>query len=132
VGIHILGQNHDVAVFHTTTGRTVRYWAERGIIHFDDDTPPLGGSQYGQLSIMQAEQYLANIAYMIGKPTDQGVEVDQRERKSLVDWINKMGVVIRKAKEQGDPQDQFKKAIAEAAAKLPKKLTVSVPQKYFE
>lgn len=128
--VHILGQNHDVVVFKDRRGWEVRYWAERGIIHWEDSR----GTSGELTSLREALLRLRNVNVMLGMSSDQGVEIDHQERHALQEFVEKMMGVIRKAKEQGSLKDRLKAAGFPSVDEIPvgkRHTRVKIPHQFF-
>lgn len=92
--------DNDVAILHTYSGRTLRVWAERGLVHMEDSRD----NSYQVMPVEKALQHLNGINTMIGNSIHEThlyrdeVEMHQRFIERCVD-------VFRKAREQGSPND---------------------------
>ena len=93
----IIGGEHGVVRFYD-----LRIWAARGLIHIEDGRD----NSYKQLSVRQALERVQGFNDMLGKKSDD------KENKSFMplreriqEFVEKMMPVIRKAQEQGMPDD---------------------------
>lgn len=97
--------NHDCLVLHSKDRkgrhRSTRFWAERGLIHCEDDK-----EGYSILSVAQFMQHVKGLNDMLGKRSasgDAGADADLR--KKIQEDVDKAVAIARKAQEQGMPDD---------------------------
>lgn len=100
--ILVKGENHSVAVqfeMFEKKGNPVYYWADNGLVHWEDSKDNTYGSMYWQ----DAARRVLALSEMTIKSSEDGYYAD--ERKKLQSFICDMEEVIRKAREQGGPLD---------------------------
>lgn len=85
-------------------GHPVRFWAEKGLIKWRDETPGLPpGKQYGVMLWQKAAKHVIGISEMVINSSEDRKWA--HERRVLQQFISEMEAVIREAKEQGGPLD---------------------------
>ena len=101
----------------------LRIWAERGIIHQEDSRD----NSYGSMSIRTALHRVSGLSDMLGNSSSRQMhsedQFDRVNRTRIQNMINAMILVIRRAQEQGSPDDAG--ARRELVRRRPK--TVLVP-----
>jgi hypothetical protein len=98
------------------SGDPIRLWAEDGLVWWE-----LKG-QCGSMTWQDAALRVVSLSEMVAKPTEGGYT---SERQQIQEFICSMEEVIRKAKDQGGPDDIHDKA-EEYRRRRPK--TMVVPQ----
>ena len=90
---------HDMAVQLPLwgKGREVRFWAERGLVCWEDSKD----NSYGTMNHVEAGLRALALSEMVFKSHEQGYYCDETRR--LQKFICEMENVIRKAIEQGSP-----------------------------
>lgn len=89
-----------VAILHTYSGRTLRVWAERGLVHMEDSRD----NSYQVMPVKKALQHLNGINTMIGNTVHE-THLYRDEVEMHQKFIDKCVDVIRQAQEQGMPGD---------------------------
>lgn len=117
MGLFIGGQ-HGVATLVTYSGRVLRVWAERGLIHMEDSED----NSYTVRSVRDALLHLDGINQMIGNSIQSSSlnykdEIDMHQR-----FIADCEKVMKKAQEQGMPTDAS--AVRDLNRRRATKLTV--------
>jgi hypothetical protein len=114
--MHILNGFHDVVRLGA-----LRIWAERGLIHIEDSRD----NSYNSIPVRAALHRIKAINDMLGNRRTAHTEdnFDEAKRKELRDFVDAMVPVIRKAQEQGMPDDHT----AKNALKNRRPITVVVP-----
>src|SRR5271166_5592624 len=81
----------------------LRFWAERGLIHVEDARD----NSYDSMSVRSALDRIRAINDMLGNRREKHSEdqYDQTKRAELMAFVEKMVDIIRKAREQGTPDD---------------------------
>lgn len=100
----LLGQNHNVVYFGPRSNpKAVRWWAERGLLHWEDSRD----NSYASVSIKEFLERLRGINDMISNGRRKGNEgfMHADEIKRHQDFIEEAIELVRIAKEQGDPDD---------------------------
>lgn len=83
------------------TGEPVYYWAENGMVCYEDFRPKCPvQDRYGAISWQEAARRVLALSEMVAKKTEGGYT---SERRMTQQFICDMEKVIREAKEQGDP-----------------------------
>jgi hypothetical protein len=100
----LLGNQHGVVFFGPTASpKAVRWWAERGQLHWEDSRD----NGYGTVSIRDFLLRLQGINDMISngkrKENEGFLHAEELERHQR--FIEEALALVRKAKEQGDPDD---------------------------
>ena len=100
----LLGNQHGVVYFGPRSNpKAVRWWAERGQLHWEDSR----NNGYGVVSVREFLYRLKAINDMLsnGKSKDNEgfLHVDERERQMR--FIEAGLALVKKAKEQGMPED---------------------------
>lgn len=100
----LLGNQHGVVFFGPRDKpNAVRWWADRGQLHWEDSRT----NNYGVVSVREFLQRLQAINDMISngrrKDNEGMMHVDEIERHQK--FIEEALVLVQKAKEQGIPQD---------------------------
>jgi hypothetical protein len=80
-------------------GNVVRYWAERGLVHWEDSKDGAYGSMFWQ----EASLRVIGLSDMVNNSRDEGLYSDEIYKTQK--FICEMEKVIRQAKEQGGPLD---------------------------
>ena len=100
----LLGQDHNVVFFGPRSNpKAVRWWAERGQLHWEDSRD----NGYASVGIREFLERLKGINDMISngkrKDNENFVHADelQRHQRFIEDSVE----LVRIAKEQGDPDD---------------------------
>ena len=82
-----------------------RYWAERGLIHFEEKD-----GNYGTLSIKQCLERLKGLNDMVGRSKAKAKTREFHwyadEVQQYQNYVDDMIELCKKAKEQGDPTDE--------------------------
>ena len=75
------------------------------------------------------------INFMLGRSSDPGIEIDPQQRAWMQDYVEKMIGLIRKAKDQGNPQERLRRLRQTTLADLPKEHRnrdrVKIPVRFF-
>lgn len=119
-GILIPGHSHDVVLQWPMfgTGEPVRWWAENGLVCFEDGR----NDEYGTMTWQEALTRMKALSDMAKNTRDEGFRSDELER--LKQFVMEMVNVINKAKIQGAPDD-----ITGMRAKIAARPTsVSIPE----
>ena len=100
----VLGLNHDVVFFGPRTNpKAVRWWADRGQLHWEDSRD----NGYGVVSVREFLLRLQGISDMLSngrKKDNEGfMHADEVERHMR--FIEQAVELVKKAKDQGMPQD---------------------------
>ena len=100
----LLGDQHGVVFFGPTANpKAVRWWAERGQLHWEDSRD----NGYGTVSIKDFLLRLQRISDMISngnrKANEGFLHAEEIVRQQR--YIEEALQLVRKAKEQGDPDD---------------------------
>ena len=98
----LLGQQHNVVFFGPRSNpKAVRWWAERGQLHWEDSRD----NSYAAVGIKEFLERLRGINDMIsnGKRKDNEGFMHADEIKRHQDFIEEAIELVRIAKEQGDP-----------------------------
>jgi len=93
----ILGQ-HGVVKFTDKYGLTTRWWADKGSLHWEDSN----GKHGTIVNLHDAAVRLLSVRAVIGKQTDKGAAIDEKERKAMVKFDQEFEALIRKAVQQGN------------------------------
>jgi hypothetical protein len=81
---------------------TVRFWAERGLVHWEDAKD----NSYGSISARDAFERIVALRVMLDKPSeDKDIPRFRDYRNETQTYIEDMLKVIRLAREQGTPTD---------------------------
>lgn len=80
-------------------GSVVRYWAERGLVHWEDSKD----NSYGTMTWQDAAERTLGLSEMVHNSRQHGMYGD--EIRAVQQFCSEMEPVIRKAKEQGGPLD---------------------------
>jgi hypothetical protein len=94
-------------------------WAEEGLVCWEDVRDK---TQFGSMTWQEAAKRVVGLSEMVAKPTEGGYS---SERQQIQRFVTEMEGVIRKAKDQGGPDDIHDKA-EEERRRRPK--TVVMPQ----
>lgn len=100
----LIGNDHGVVFFGPTANpEAVRWWAERGQLHWEDSRD----NGYGTVSIREFLLRLQGISDMIsnGRRKDNEGFLQAEEILRHQKFIEEALDLVRKAKEQGDPDD---------------------------
>jgi hypothetical protein len=103
----ITGRGHNVVKQFPMFGKgdALYWWAENGIIHWEDSRPrgkrPDG--QYGTLAWDEAARRVLNLSQMIYNSSEEGHYADEKRR--MQQFVCDMEKVIQQAREQGTPDD---------------------------
>ncbi len=92
---------HGVATLVTYSGRVLRVWAERGLIHMEDSRD----NSYKVMAVRQALEHLNGINTMVGNSIRTGHVRYADELALHQKFIQDCTDVIKKAQEQGSPDD---------------------------
>jgi hypothetical protein len=100
----ILGDNYDVVFFGPRTNpKAVRWWADRGQLHWEDSRT----NAYGVVSVREFLLRLQGISDMLSngkKKENEGfMHADELERHMR--FIEQAVGLVKKAKDQGVPED---------------------------
>lgn len=111
----------DIAILRPLWGRgpSLRLWAEEGLVCWEDSKEK---SQFGSMTWQDAALRVVALSDMVARPTEGGYA---SERQQIQRFICEMEKIIRKAKDQGGPDDIHDKA-EEMRRRRPK--SVVVPQ----
>lgn len=126
--ILIMGEGHNVVQqfpMFKTPGRSnapLRWWHERGRIHWEDARPreERPAEYYGSMSWRQCAERLLNLSAMVTKSSENGDYADERRR--MQKFIVEMEPLLREAKEFGDLHDRS--ALRDHARRRPKSVVV--------
>jgi hypothetical protein len=109
----------------STRDRTVRVWAERGLICIEDSED----NSYNALSVKRALERIRGINDMVGNSKgmrDTGIARDNHERTMLQNFVADAVNICQKAREQGMPTDQS----ASNALKAARSKSVVMPKNF--
>lgn len=128
--MYILGQNKVVVYREPKKGWEMRYWAENGLIKCEDSRD---NTVTTFISMREVLVRLNSVNEMLGRSTDQGIEVDPQERGRLMRFVEQMIELVRHAREQGNPRDLHKvqNRGKHDVPELPKQTRVLIPHNYF-
>ncbi len=93
-------ERHGVATLITYSGRVLRVWAERGLVHMEDSKD----NSYVVLPVRTALEHLGGINKMIGNSIHE-THLYRDEVEMHQKFIDQCVEVIRRAREQGTPDD---------------------------
>lgn len=99
-GVFHVGGEHGVALQFPMWGKgsVVRYWAENGLVCWEDARD----NTYGTMVWQDAARRVLALSQMVFNSHEQGYYCDETRR--VQKFIAEMETVIRKAKEQGGPE----------------------------
>lgn len=97
----VIGGQHGVAILVTYSGRVLRVWAERGLVHMEDSRD----NSYVVKSVKDALFHLNGINEMIGNTIVTGSLQYKDEIALHQKFIQDCTAVLQKAREQGMPTD---------------------------
>ena len=103
----ITGTGHNVTKQFPMFGKgdVLYWWAENGLIHWEDSRPrdkrPDG--QYGVLPWDEASRRILNLSQMIYNSGEEGHYAD--EKRKMQQFVCDMEKLIHQAREQGTPDD---------------------------
>lgn len=97
-----VGGQHGVAALVTYSGRVLRVWAERGLVHMEDSKD----GSYQVKSVRDAALHLKGINDMIGNSIRDGHLNYADEVAMHQKFISECEGVLKKAQEQGMPTDE--------------------------
>lgn len=80
-------------------GSIVRYWAERGLVHWEDSKD----NSYGSMPWQEAAKRVLALSQMVHNTRKEGLFGDEINR--MQKFVSDMEPIIRKAKFQGGPLD---------------------------
>ena len=116
--VHLLGQDHNVVYFGPRSNpKAVRWWAERGQLHWEDERD----NSYASVGIKEFLERLKGINDMIsnGKKKDNEGFMHSDEVERHQRFIEESLELVRLAKDQGDPDDiRVRKVKAEELKKI--------------
>ncbi len=116
--VHLLGQDHNVVYFGPRSNpKAVRWWAERGQLHWEDERD----NSYASVGIKEFLERLKGINDMIsnGKKKDNEGFMHSDEVERHQRFIEEALELVRIAKDQGDPDDiKVRKVKAEELKKI--------------
>ena len=116
--VHLLGQDHNVVYFGPRSNpKAVRWWAERGQLHWEDERD----NSYASVGIKEFLERLKGINDMIsnGKKKDNEGFMHSDEVERHQRFIEESLELVRLAKDQGDPDDiKVRKVKAEELKKI--------------
>lgn len=121
--VHLLGQDHNVVYFGPRSNpKAVRWWAERGQLHWEDERD----NSYASVGIKEFLERLKGINDMIsnGKKKDNEGFMHSDEVERHQRFIEEALELVRLAKEQGDPDDI---KVRKVKAQELKKISMVVP-----
>ena len=121
--VHLLGQDHNVVYFGPRSNpKAVRWWAERGQLHWEDERD----NSYASVGIKEFLERLKGINDMIsnGKKKDNEGFMHSDEVERHQRFIEEALELVRIAKDQGDP-DGIK--VRKVKAEELKKISMVVP-----
>ena len=106
-------------------GSIVRYWAERGLVHWEDSKD----NSYGSMPWQDAGKRVLALSEMVFNSQDEGLFRDEIQK--VQKFISDMEPIIRQAKEQGGPLDNMHQ-VAEAHRRRRPKIMPMVSQSPLE
>lgn len=113
MAFHILGNNITMAQLGH-----LRFWAERGRISVEDGRD----NSYESMSISTFLERVNAISSALRHTKQDELKRYYRERETLVDFFERAAEVVRKAREQGSPEDPS--AVRDLARRRPKSIVV--------
>ena len=107
----IVEGDHNVVKMQPLWGKgpTLRLWAERGLICWEDERTDGG---YGTMTVREACQRVLALSEMAVNSSEDPKW--QHERRQIQDFVCRMENVIRQAREQGEPFDNKTTMMSEA------------------
>jgi hypothetical protein len=95
-------------------GSVVRYWAERGLVHWEDSKD----NSYGSMPWQEAAYRVLGLSQMVHNTRKQGLMGDEVNR--MQKFVSDMEPVIKQAKTQGGPLDDMHDVAEERRRRRPK------------
>jgi hypothetical protein len=114
--------SNDLAVLRPLWGKGpgMKLWAESGLVFWSRYDKVAGYEKCGSMTWQKAATHVLGLSEMVAKPADGGYA---SERQQIQRFISEMEVVIRKAKEQGGPDD-LEEAAEEHRRRRPKSFII--------
>jgi hypothetical protein len=101
-------------------GSVVRYWAERGLVHWEDSKD----NSYGSMPWQDAAHRVLALSEMIHNSRKKGLYGD--EIRKTQKFIEEMEPVIRQARRQGGPLDNMHEVATERRARAAKIVPLNI------
>ena len=95
-------------------GSIVRYWAERGLVHWEDSKD----NSYGSMIWQDAARRVIAVSDMCHNMRKEGLFGDEINR--IQKFVSDMEYIIRKARSQGGPSDDTHAVAEERRRRAPK------------